>query len=379
MARPTKHYGKWRIRYRGLDAKRKSQTFDTEAQAWLALEQVKEEQHRHRLGLPPKILEHKTYDDLAQRWVEFVLPTKRSRNDDISMMRCHLIPQFEGMPLRLMNADAIERFKSRLERERKPKTVHNILTLLRAQLRYAHDLNWLERIPKFRMPRVQLIETDFRYLKTKGEIRTFLNAARLVDDKAYVLYATAIYTGMRKGELAGLKWSDVDLAKRLILVKHSYNGPTKSGYARHVPIFDVLLPILEAWRKSSFCRYVFPNRNGGPYDASGRIFAEVFHTVLVEAGFPKSISSTGEERRYLSFHSLRHTFASHFMMNGGDIFKLQKIGGWKSAELVQRYAHLSPNAFDDLYGVFGVAEPGAKKSVDSVSLKSLPITDSQKT
>ena len=67
------------------------------------------------------------------------------------------------------------------------------------------------------------------------------------------------------------------------------------------------------------------------------------------------------------------------MMNGGDIFKLQKIGGWKSAELVQRYAHLSPNAFDDLYGVFGEADLQQSNTRHSVSLSFLQGTDIQAT
>jgi integrase len=53
----------------------------------------------------------------------------------------------------------------------------------------------------------------------------------------------------------------------------------------------------------------------------------------------------GRRVHYIRFHDLRHTFASQWMMSGGDLFKLQKILGHKSTELTLRYAHLSPAAF----------------------------------
>ena len=77
------------------------------------------------------------------------------------------------------------------------------------------------------------------------------------------------------------------------------------------------------------------------------------HRVIDAAGFERVVDSSGTLRRYLTFHSLRHTFASHFMMIGGDLFKLQKIGGWQSTEMVMRYSHLSPSAFEDVFDLFG--------------------------
>ena len=168
-----------------------------------------------------------------------------------------------------------------------------------------------------------------------------------------MLYATAIYTGMRKGELAALTWSQIDLDRRLIFVDRSHSGPTKSGTKRHIPIMSPLLPVLRQWRLRGFNPLVFPNGAGNQYDENGRIFTEVLHRVIEQGGFEPVVDSTGVTKRYLTFHGLRHTFASHFMMNGGDLFKLQKIGGWKSTEMVMRYSHLSPSAFEDVYELFG--------------------------
>ncbi len=57
------------------------------------------------------------------------------------------------------------------------------------------------------------------------------------------------------------------------------------------------------------------------------------------------IQRDGKERRYIRSHDLRHTFASHWVMKGGDLFKLQKILGHKTVQMTMRYAHLAPHAF----------------------------------
>ena len=67
------------------------------------------------------------------------------------------------------------------------------------------------------------------------------------------------------------------------------------------------------------------------------------------------VQRNGKERPYVRFHDLRHTFASHWAMKGGDLFKLQKILGHQSVQMTMRYAHLAPDAFRDDYGRLGTA------------------------
>jgi integrase len=74
--------------------------------------------------------------------------------------------------------------------------------------------------------------------------------------------------------------------------------------------------------------------------------------VLETAGLPK-VQRNGKSRHYITFHDLRHTFASHWAMKGGDLFKLQKILGHQSVQMTMRYAHLAPDAFRDDYARLG--------------------------
>jgi integrase len=228
-------------------------------------------------------------------------------------------------------------------------------------LRYAADHQWIHTAPRIKKPKIQIANSDFRYLRTTDEISKLLRSARAEGLNIFCLYATALYTGMRAGELAGIEWSDIDLGKRLITVQRSYSGPTKNGEIRHVPILDILLPILIEWKTASpSTSLVFPNEAGDMHQESARAFQEILHRVLDRADFPK-VTHAGKLKRYIVFHGLRHTFASRWMMSGGDIFKLQKILGHKSHQMTQRYSHLDPGAFAEDFDRFGSTAPGMNK------------------
>jgi integrase len=161
---------------------------------------------------------------------------------------------------------------------------------------------------------------------------------------------------MRAGELAGLQWADIDLEHRVITVQRSYEGPTKSAKIRRIPILDTLLVILRQWRIQTQTIWVFPNQKGTHHQPSAQIFQEIFQKILAQAGF-KKILVKGKQRHYLRFHDLRHTFASQWMMSGGDLFKLQRILGHQSIAMTQRYSHLSPSAFESDYSRLGTPMP----------------------
>lgn len=343
MAVPIKHYGKWRIRWLAVDGRRCSEVHATRKEADFALRRHEVEVEELRRGLRSAPVVDHTFDELIEYWLEFRASRKRSIKDDESIIRRHLRPSFGSFKLREIGTAQVDRFVSERTALNK-KTVHNHLTLLRSMLNVAVDLGWLSVAPRFKKPSVRAFSRDFRYLRSQAEIRRFLDAARLEGEMTYALYATAVFSGMRAGELAGLHWADVDFGTRLITVQRSFNGPTKADDVRYVPLLDCLLPVLRQWRLSHPGQLVFANRDGGMLRESGRIFQEVLHRVLQHAGMP-SVKTDGRVRHHIRFHDLRHTFASAWMMSGGDLFKLQRILGHKDTAMTQRYAHLAPTAF----------------------------------
>ena len=91
--------------------------------------------------------------------------------------------------------------------------------------------------------------------------------------------------------------------------------------------------------------------------SGARIFKQRFHRVLDAAGFPRPPANE-RALHYINFHGLRHSFASHWVMRGGDLFKLQKILGHKNVQMTIRYAHLQPSAYAADYGRMSGMVPG---------------------
>lgn len=362
QSKPTEHYGKWRIRILDAHGKRRSEVFDTHADAMRRLRELHQEKDEIRRGLRAPVEHDKGFDALCVYWLENRAIHKRSFRDDVSILKVHLRPFFGDVLLRSIGVERIDAYRA-AKAALNPKTLANHLTLLKSMFNVAVDLGWLGRAPKIKKPRIAMFSTDFRYLRTTEEIDRFLHAASDEGEMVFALYATAVFTGLRAGELGGLHWDDIDFERRLITVQRSFDGPTKSGDVRYVPLLDALLPILRAWRLKHPGTMVFTNRDGNPLLPSGRVYQEVLHRVLLGGGFTphgKARRAGGTEcKPYITFHDLRHTFASHWVMNGGDIFKLQKILGHKSIAMTMRYAHLAPQAYREDWGRFASPSTGA--------------------
>jgi integrase len=114
------------------------------------------------------------------------------------------------------------------------------------------------------------------------------------------------------------------------------------------------LPIIRAQKLRSVGPLVFHSSSGGMLSRFHHHFRETFDRVLTRAGFV-SFERGGKVVPYVTFHSLRHTFASAWVANGGDLYRLQKLLGDHSSAMTQRYAHLAPDAFTGDYARLGGA------------------------
>ena len=370
MASPVRHHGKWRIRWFDHTGKRQSVVFGSKKEAEQALRLVEGDRERIKLGLvaaPPPV---RTFEDLARYWEEHKLPGMGSEDTLRSHLRRHMRPFFGDMLLTTITVEETRAFgtfvRNNRVRPKNPKrgwkrrplgtkTIHNVLTHLKSMLNEAgpDGLKWLLSVPK--VPRPKLEEVDFTFLDSLEEVEDLIHAAGEELPGTDVFYAMAAYTGMRAGEIAGLTKRKVDLKRRLITVAASYDKSTKSKRVRHVPILDPLLPRLREWKIGVHGPLMFANSAGNMRQKSDRIFQETLHRCLQRAGLGR-----------IRFHDLRHTFASHWVMKGGDLFKLQKILGHSTPQMTLRYAHLAPGAFESDWGRFG-AGPGAEATITDLS------------
>lgn len=163
---------------------------------------------------------------------------------------------------------------------------------------------------------------------TKEEVGRLLEVC---EERIRPLLITAVYTGMRWGELMALEWRDVGFDRGLITVRDSKNLET-----RHIPMNTFVKEVLSDHQKKQakeaggISQAVFSNPDtGNPY----RDLRNPFFKALEEAGVD----------RHFTFHGLRHTAASHMVMAGGDIRTVGAILGHKDLKVTQRYTHLAPD------------------------------------
>lgn len=354
MATPTKQRGKWRIRWIDHAGNRRSEVYADRKQAVLALKGHELDAGTIRAGLKDAPPPEKAVGDAVDYWEQHRAPHKRSASKDESIIRCHIRPSLGHLPLGDLTVEHLDRFKGALLGKLSAKTAHNILTLTLSMLRVAVDLGWLVKVPPLRKPK--LFEQDYQFL-TDEERDRFLHAALEEGVSVHAFYCTALFTGLRFGELCGLQWKDINFDRRQITVGRSYDKPTKSGKVRRVPIFDPLLPVLREHKLRTPGPLVFPTSEGTMRQPSDRISQEVFIRVLDCAGFPRRETKGGGSRGYIRFHDLRHSFASSWAASGGDMFRLQRMLGHASITVTMRYSHLAPDAFAADLGRLGQAAP----------------------
>lgn len=164
------------------------------------------------------------------------------------------------------------------------------------------------------------------------QIRKLLRVAKETNHRWYPVWALALLTGMRNGELYSLTWKDIDFERRIINVERSFNfkfgitKSTKSGYWRTVPISSDLLCLFEDLKAFSKGDFVLPRLR------QWRIGKQANELKL----FCKEIDIP-----QVKFHTLRACFATQMLGNGIEPIKVMKICGWRDLKTLQIYLRLS--------------------------------------
>ena len=285
----------------------------------------------------------KTFAELAAHWLKTHSATLVSHGDNLGRMK-HLTAELGKLPLSGVTAERVASLRARMAAEKvsdgeggkvqrwKPNTVNRTLALLRKVLNDGVTWGFARSAPKVKL--LPVAELSFDFLK-RDEAERFLSHANAAAPGEAALYTTAIYTGLRMGELWGLRWADVDLERGLLTVKRSYDRAyTKSKKIRHVRINKQLSLVLKSWRDrcpKGELELVFPKADGSAR-ARERPPAD-FTKVLAAARCHK-----------IRFHDLRHTAASLMVMSGISLRAVQGMLGHSTITVTERYAHLAPDS-----------------------------------
>jgi integrase len=210
--------------------------------------------------------------------------------------------------------------------DRSPSHQKNVLKYIRGAFTFAVEKDYLDRNPvpimKFR------IGDKLKTVLTLEQVKILLTQAKLMESEWYPVWATALYTGMRNGELYALTWDKVNFEQRRILVDSSWNNEdgfkdTKSGDDRMVEIAPELLIILKELKLESFeSSFVLPRID--KWDRGEQ--ARELRLFLMGLGLPR-----------IRFHDLRATWATIMLSLGIPPIKVMFAGGWKDLKTMQFY------------------------------------------
>ena len=268
-------------------------------------------------------------------------------------LKNHIKPQIGSIPLADLTSLDLQRFYKhrldggrvdRVEAKKKPKglapkTVRNIHQMIGSAYNLAIEQKLVTRNPTqgCALPKVE--HKEMKTL-TADQLSAFFQEAR--DSGVFALYYIDLTTGLRRGELLGLKWSDIDLEKGDLRVQRQIGRidgkiiemplKTKNAY-RTLPLSaDAIDVLMQQRRKTGNIEWVFPSPTGGPISPDSVL--HMLHRVLKRAGLPK-----------VRFHDLRHTFATLALQNGVDIKTVSgMLGHFSAGFTLDTYAHVTTSA-----------------------------------
>ena len=261
-----------------------------------------------------------------------------------SDLRNHIAPFFGSTELGRIEPRDIERYIAAKLETLAPKTVRNHLNTIHSIFDIGMRLDWCHRNPVklADRPVIKAAETRIKFL-SQPELEKLLALGYPADALGRIeptLYLTAAMTGLRQGELIGLRWRDVDLEARRVrvvspYVRGEFGDPKSERSGRSVPlaqrVADALARLreLSAYRHDSELVFCHPE-SGNPLDRSKLV--RRFKERLRDA-----------DVRPIVFHELRHTFGTRMAAAGVPLRTIQHWMGHADSKTTQVYAHYQPS------------------------------------
>jgi integrase len=322
-----KPYYTARIRLKGYPEQISTFPRITDAKKWVTVTEAAIKEGRHFKTVEAK--KH-TADEMIDRYLSGAKLTKVQ--DDHTGLHLRRWKQEIGyMLLADVNADAITLVKDKLLSEefrgkpRSPTTVLRYMASLSTVFTTAvRDWAWLEDSPMKNIKKPTAARGRVRFLSDDERERLLSSCKESRNKQLYMCVILAISTGMRQAELFGLKWVDVNLKERYLILHE-----TKNGERRRVPLAGLVLELLQDHAKVR--RLDTPLLFPGIKNPLTPIDLQTpWETARKNAGISD-----------FTWHDLRHCTASYLAMNGASLAEIAEILGHKTLSMVKRYAHLS--------------------------------------
>lgn len=247
--------------------------------------------------------------------VKGTLTTHEARRS-FSILKLHILPRFGACTLSKVRAEDIDRWQSERIAKASPGTVRKEMMRFKHVLNCAVKWRYIRDSPAKSVQEVKTPPGRVRYL-TPEERSVLLDQVR---PEIGLYVEAALQTGARRGELCGLRWTDVDMRTRTVSFPK-----TKNGDRRTVPITDTFYRLLQ--------------RLPRPLDHQAGVLPTLSPDAITK-GFGRLVRALGFSN--LKFHDLRHDVASTLTMAGVPQRTIMEILGHKDPRMTLRYQHLAP-------------------------------------
>ena len=295
-----------------------------------------------------------TVDEAAERYLADQSsnwsPSSTETYETVLRIFCDSLPP--AFPIHGVRQEHILDFLN--ERDLAAATRRSYQDRLRIFFRWCHDQKLVKKNPvpdrgrgkANRLTNVPKYFTEEQYRRLRECISADGEAKDLAGGNQWLINAIefALGTGMRRGEICALKWGAVDRDNRMIEVRATEDFSPKSGRERRIPLVGRARDVIDNLWTTDVAEsdLVFRGATGGPVGEG--YLSERFRFYRRQAELPEN----------LHLHSLRHTFASWFVMRGGDLYRLKEIMGHADMKTTLKYAHLRPEALmEEMEKCFG--------------------------
>ena len=269
-----------------------------------------------------------------------------------------LYPHFGGKALRRIALADINKVKAAMMKAgRSARTLQATFRTFSMIWAAARDAEVVTEKPPTKKASFKLEKIDNerqRYLDA-DEAEHLLACIRFKNEQAADMALVSLESGLRFGEVAALTWDHIDLEKRVLRVMN-----TKSKRDRNVPMTVRLHSLLAGMEQDG--RHVFPTQRGGRHAQVPAQLKRAITDSLINQGVTDS-------KMRVSFHTLRHTYASRLVQQGVDLYRVQRLLGHSTPTLTARYAKL---ADEDLHEAVATME--RKERMKGMAGKVVPLT-----
>lgn len=298
---------------------------------------LKEKREAKRKKEELKALKKKQAITFGEYFKKAYLPLQNTKAEKtVTQEEAHfrnwLSPVLKDMPLKDIRPLHLERVKKNmLDAGRAPRMLQYVFATFRqAWNQGRRDGLISEDSPskQVKLPRIDNKRTRFL---THEEANLLLEDLSMRSQQLHDISLLSLHTGMRAGEIFSLTWNDVHTDQGTIDILDAKGGDRTAFMTNKVRVMFERLP---HGRPREF---VFKDRNGKQI----KEMSNAFNRAVKDLGFNDGIV---DRRQKLIFHSYRHSFASWLVSEGEDLYRVQKLMGHASLAMVQRYAHLAPDA-----------------------------------